>query len=246
MLKGAVVYTVIFFTKGGEEMKKTVVFFLSALLLLSLSPVFSSGPGSNDAVETFRLVEEPPICLSFENSQMKDGWTPVVLSIGELNCLLWMDDAGRVSWLRETGAHFVEPVCFIDVSTQSLGKEANTLYFDVYEQNSVRTRWRLSPGRTAGTVTKKILFREGGIDLCLGNLRLQLNHVAWDFLEFSPGLFQVQFHGPMVAVHQRLVYEKATGIIYSTHGWNNRLIHGQNRTWAMKIQEPGRRIKGGN
>ena len=212
-------------------MKKAVVF--SLIVLLFLSPVFA-GPGSNEGAETFLLVEESPICLSFENYRVKDGWTPVVLSLGELNCLLWMDAAGRISELRETGTHFVEPVCSIDVSTHSMGKEANTLYFDVSEQNRVRTRWIISPGRTAGTVTKKILFREGGIEVCLGNLRLPLKHAAWDFLEFSPGLFQVQFHGPMVKVHQPLVYEKAAGIIYSTQGWNNRLIPGPNRTWAMK------------
>jgi len=231
-------------------MKKAAVFFWTALLLLFLSPVLLlPGPGSNEEAETFLLEEETPICLSFENYQRKDGWTPVVLSFGELNCLLWMDASGRVSELRETGAHFVEPVCFIDELAQSLGQDADTLYFEVYEQNQVRTRWRLSPGGaagTAGTVAKKILFRESGIELNLGNLRLRLNHAAWDFQEFSPGLFQVQFHGPMVKVHQRLVYEKASGIIYSTQEWNNRLAPGTGRTWAIKTQESGGRISGGN
>jgi hypothetical protein len=218
-------------------MKKAVVFFMAVFGLLFLSPVFA-GSESNEGAETFLLMEESPIGLSFENYQMKDGWTPVVLSIGELDCLLWMDAAGRVSELRETGAHFVEPVCFIDVSTQSLRKGANNLYFDVYEQNRVRTRWRLSRGGTAGTVPKKILFRENGIDLCLGNLRLKLNHVAWDFQELSPGFFKGQFHGPMVLGHRELVIEKAKGIIYSTHGRNNRLPTGQSRTWSMNPNRP--------
>jgi len=87
----------------------------------------------------------------------------------------------------------------------------------------MRTRWRLSPGGTAGTVTKKILFRgKSGVDLCLGTLRLQLKHVAWDIKEFSQGLYHVQFHGPTIAMHQSLVYEKAAGMIYSIHEWNNK------------------------
>ena len=229
-------------------MKKAVVFFLTALLFFS--PVFLfPGPGSIEGAETFLLEEETPICLSFENYQRKDGWTPVVLSLGELQCLLWMDASGWVSELRETGAHFVEPVCIIDELAQTLGQDANTLYFEVYEQNQVRTRWRLSPGGTAGTagtVAKKILFRESGIELNLGNLRLRLNHAAWDFQEFSPGLFQVQFHGPVMEVHQNLVYEKAAGIIYSTQEGNNRLTPGTSRTWAMKTQESGSQISGGN
>jgi len=225
-------------------MKKNVVLLWTALLLLCPGLVFPE-TGSNKAAETFLLVEGSPICLSFESYQRRDGWTPVVLSLGDINCQVWMDEAGRVSEMRESGAPFVEPVCLIDVPAQCLGKDADTLYFEVYEQNSVRTRWRLSPGEPAGPATKKILFREGGIDLYLGNLRLILNHAAWEFKEFSPGLYQVQFHGPMVQVHRQLVYEKAAGIIYSTQGWNNRLIPGQSRTWAMKDGDPGGQITGG-
>ncbi|MCX6579664.1 MAG: fibronectin type III domain-containing protein [Candidatus Aminicenantes bacterium] len=157
------------------------------------------------------------------------------LSIGELNCLLWMDESGRVLELRETGAPFVEPVCFIDVSTKTLRKEAEALHFDVYEQNKVRTRWRLSPRGTAGTVTKKILFQEkSGVELCLGTLRLRLKHVAWDIKEFSQGLYHVQFHGPTIAMHQSLVYEKAVGMIYSEHEWDNKFILEQRRTQVAR------------
>jgi len=214
-------------------MKNIIALFVITLGLLSQSPVFPGTGGNEATAETFLLEEGSPICLSIENYQKKDGWTPVVLSLGELNCLLWMDEAHRVSELREPGDHLVEPVCYIDETTQGLRKGANTLYFDIYDQNQVRTRWILSPGGTAGIVPKKILFREGGIDLCLGNLRLQLNYVAWDFQELSPGLFQVQFHGPMVLKHRELVVEKAKGIIYSTHGRNNRLPTGQSHTWSM-------------
>ena len=133
-------------------MKK--IFLLFSIALLSLNLVFSRDM-NDEAAETFLIVEGTPICLSFEYYRVRDGWTPLVLSLGELNRLLWMDAANRVSELRETGTHFVEPVCFSDVSTHSLGKETSTLYFDVYEQNHVRTRWKLSPGRTAGTKESK-------------------------------------------------------------------------------------------
>lgn len=225
-------------------MTKVIVFFLS--VLLTFSPVFSRAVSNESAGETFVLEEGSFICLSFENYQKKDGWTPVVLSLGELNCLLWMDETGRVSELREFGAPLVEPVCFIDVTIQSLAKDAGTLYFEVYEQNSVRTRWRLSPGEPAGPATKKIHFREGGIDLSLGNLGLRLNHAAWEFREISPGVCRVEFYGPMILGCRELVYEKAKGIIYSTHEMNNRLPTGQSRTWATKNRETGKPITGGN
>jgi hypothetical protein len=166
---------------------------------------------------------------------MQDGWTPVVLSIGGLHCLLWMDETGRVSELRELESGFVEPVCVIDVSTKTLRREADALHFDIYEQNKVRIRWRLSTGATAGTVTKKIIFREKrGIDIYLGTLRLPLRHVTWDLKEFSPGLFNVKFHGLMMIGNLPLVYEKAAGMIYSNHEWNKRLIPEQNRIRTTK------------
>jgi len=220
---------------GDEEVEKIIVFLLSALIFFS--PMFS-GPGNNEGIGDAEVLLQSagsPICLSFENYKMQDGWTPVVLSLGEIDCLLLMDETGRVSELREPGAPFVEPVCFIDVSTKTLRKEADALYFDVYEQNSIRTRWRLSPDKTASKMTKKILFREkSGVDLCLGTVRLQLKHVSWDLKEFSPGLFHVQFHGPMMAGHRPLVYEKAAGMIYSTHQWNNKLTLEQSRTQTVK------------
>ena len=219
-------------------MKKNVVFFCIALLLLSLSPVFPGTESNKAAAETFLLEEGTPICLSIESYQKKDGWTPVVLSVGELNCLLWMDEAGNVSELREPGGHLVQPVCSIDVLAQSLVKDADSLNFEVYEQNNIRTRWRLSPGEPSGPAAKKIHFREGGLDFSLGNLGLRLNQAAWDFKELSPGVYQVQFQGPMVSVHRQLVYEKSSGIIYSTLGENNRLIPGHKRNWAMKSQDP--------
>jgi Leucine-rich repeat (LRR) protein len=213
-------------------MKKIFVIF--SIALLSLNLVFPRNM-SNEERETFIIAEDSPIFLSFENYKMKDGWTPLVLSVGELEFLLWLDASGRISGRQEIEVHPLDTVCAIDPVTLSLEKGASKLYFEVYEQNPVRTRWRLSPsqGGKPGTLTKKILFREGGIDLCLGNLRLRLNQVFWEFKEISPGLFQVRLNGPMVPGHQRLVYEKAKGIIYSTHGRNNRLIAGQSRTWSM-------------
>ncbi|MCX6583442.1 MAG: fibronectin type III domain-containing protein [Candidatus Aminicenantes bacterium] len=216
-------------------MEKIIVFIFSALIFFS--PMFS-GTGNNEGIGDAEVLLQSagfPICLSFEHYKMQDGWTPVVLSLGELNCLLWMDESGRVLELRETGAPFVEPVCVIDVMNKSLRREADVLHFDVYEQNKVRTRWRLSPDKTAGTVAKKISFREkSGVELGLGTLRLQLKYVSWDLKEFSPGLFHVQFHGPMMAGHRPLVYEKAAGMIYSTHQWNNKLTLEQSRTQTVK------------
>lgn len=219
-------------------MKKNRFFIWIALLLVSLGPVFPM-TGSNKAVEeTFLLEEGTPIYLSIESYQERDGWTPLVLSVGDVNCLLWMDEAGNVSEQRAPGDQLAVPVCSIDIQTQSLVKNADSLAFELYEQNNVRTRWRLSPGESMGPLTKKIHFREGGMDISLGNLGLRLNRAACDFRELSQGLYQVEFHGPMVNTHRQLVYEKAAGIIYSTLGENNRLIPGQNRTWAVKSQEP--------
>lgn len=92
-------------------MKQIFVFFL--MVLISLSPMFSRNESYKPA-ETFMLHENAPISLSFENYKMKDGWTPVVLSVGGVDCLLWMDASGRVSEWREIQDHPFAPLCFID------------------------------------------------------------------------------------------------------------------------------------
>jgi hypothetical protein len=229
-------------------MKKIFIFI--SIAILSLNLVFSWDM-SDKAAETFLLVKDSPIFLSFENYKMKDGRTPVVLSIDRLRFLLWLDASGSVSERRKTKAHPVEPVCTLDPSTLSLGIGKNKLYFEVYEQNSVRTRWRLSPSqeKTTGTLTKKILFQRSGIVLYLGNIQLQLRRVYRKLREISPGLFRMQLNGPMVMAHPRLVYEKETGTIYSIPPGNDGLIPHKKHTWAirrMKSDESCKLKKGGN
>jgi hypothetical protein len=223
-------------------MRQIFVFFL--LVLISLSSMFSRNERYNPA-EIFILHENTTIYISFENYKIKDGWTPLVLSVGGVDCLLWMDASGRVSEWQEIQDHPFALLCFIDPLNQTLEKGTDILYFDVYEQNPMRTRWQLSPIGAQGKLTKQIRFHEGGIDFYLGNLRLSLHQVSCDFTLISPGLFQVQFNGAMLAQYQHLLYEKATGIIYSTPVGNTTVIPRQSLPWAIKLEEPGKQTIGG-
>jgi Leucine-rich repeat (LRR) protein len=128
-------------------MKKVIGFVLT--MLVFMSPIY---PGiGNDGSKTFFLDNQGArISLSFEHHKMKDGWTPVVFSIGELDYPLWMDTNGKVWRLPEPDAQSIDPVYIIDESTHRVQKDGTILNFDVYEQNSIRTRWRLSPRTTEG------------------------------------------------------------------------------------------------
>lgn len=223
-------------------MKQIFVYFLLVLILFSAE---LPGDESNGLAGTFMLHENARIYLSFETYKMKDGWTPLVLSIGDINCLLWMDASGSVSERRETHGHGIAPLFFINPLNQTLGKSADMLYFDVYEQNPVRSRWRLSSYGTPDQLTKKIRFHKDGTDFYMGNLWLPVHRVWCDFLEISPGLFRVQLNGPLTTLHGRLIYEKATGIIYSTPVSNTAIIPGHSHTWAMKQEESGKPVSGG-
>lgn len=213
------------------------MFVIIFMVLFFLNPVFPGSAAENDeGTEAFILLKDSPIFLSFETYKMKDGWTPVVLSVGELDVMLWLDASGRVTEMREPHGHVLDPVCFIDGSTRNLYKGADGLVFDVYEKNQVRTRWRLPSNETGDTLTQKILFREGGIgiDIHLGNLCMTLRHVYWNFQVMTPGFSRLQLNGPMVMTHQRLIYEKSTGVIYSTPLWHKPFMSKHRRAWAVK------------
>jgi hypothetical protein len=60
-------------------MKQIFVYFFLVLILFSVE---LSGDESNRLAGTFTFQEDARICLSFETYKMKDGWTPLVLSIG--------------------------------------------------------------------------------------------------------------------------------------------------------------------
>jgi hypothetical protein len=223
-------------------MKQIRVYFFLVLILFSVE---LSGDESNRLAGTFMLHENARIYLSFESYKMKDGWTPLVLSLDGIDCLLWMDASGNVSEGRETHGHGIAPLFFIDPLNLTLGKGADVLYFDVYEQNPTRSRWRLSSYETPGQMTKKIRFHREGIDFYMGNLWLPVHRVWCDFFEISPGLFRVQLNGPMATLHGCLIYEKATGIIYSTPVWGTAIIPGHSHTWATKLVESGKPVTGG-
>ena len=215
--------------------EKLFVFFFTVLLFLC--PAIP-GFGSNGEENIYLYNNETHISLSFENYKMKDGWTPIVLSMGELNCQLWMDKDGNVSELQNTRAHVDDPVCVIDVAAHCLRKAGKTLYFDVYEQDNIRSRWKISSDSTAGKMPKKISLREDGADICLGDLRLSLFHVTWDAKEFSPGLLRVQVHGPLMSDPQGLIYEKDQGIFYSTFEWEKKLLNEQSRQSQTSVMKP--------
>ncbi|HLP47432.1 MAG TPA: fibronectin type III domain-containing protein [Candidatus Deferrimicrobium sp.] len=196
-------------------MEKLIILVLTVFLFFS--PVFSRADNTNGK-EFFLVNQESPIYLSFENYQMKDGWTPVALSIGELDLLLWMDENGKVLELPGTGgtSAYDEPVCIIDIPAHCLKKNGTTLYFEVYDQNDIRLRWRLFPANNAGKMVKKLIPGENGVDVCLGDLRLHLTHATWNEPKFSTGLSRVQISGiPITKVtsYQDTVYEKEKEII---------------------------------
>ncbi len=224
-------------------MKKLFVFILTTFFFLSSLQVFAfNGTGNHHTDKSFQLVGDTPIAISFETYKAGEGWTPVVLSLGELQVLLWMDGYGKLSEMRETFNtvnRSSQGSWYINTSQQYLYQDDCTLRFEVYEENDIRTRWRLSPVNHSGALLKQIIFKEHGIELGIDNLRLQLRHVFWKLEEKTPGIFQVQLYGSIPVLQDELIYDEVEDIIYSLHPWETNTAMEKKDAWAKSNQVTG-------
>lgn len=109
-----------------------------SIALFTLLPVHSSEIN----IETFSIPCKN-IRLAIESYKEKNDWTPLVLSLGNLELHLWLSKDGLVRERKEDILHQLPPVFRINMDKKQLLLEKRCYPFVVYEQDRVRTRMRL-------------------------------------------------------------------------------------------------------
>lgn len=83
--------------------------------------------------------------VSIETYQTRQGWTPVIVSLGGANVMAVMDRQGRVVAARAKGLDKYAPSLFViemEKGRVLLGGQAHPI--SVFERNAVRTRFRMA------------------------------------------------------------------------------------------------------
>ena len=212
-------------------MKKSLI-GMAAVILALVSFVFSAQ--LKYETEIFALQESAPLRISIETYKQKDGWTPVVLSLGGMDIFLWMDARGGVSDRQPEYSRAFAPLFFIDLENLELSSEEWSMGLRIYEQNEVRTR--LQALESDIPVLLRIQRAQTSAEIFLGGYRTRLNPVAATFMEIEPDLEELRLSGPHVLVLPRLVYWQKVGTIYSTLFRGEGFNLGWSHIWGKRIE----------
>jgi hypothetical protein len=97
-------------------------FWMSILTVVLLSCFSFTWQESYDTTQIFEIQGNNIIRLSIETYKEKDGWTPVVLSIGDLEVSLWMNTSGQVTEMQKDGFRPIHSVFTINLTTYEMLK----------------------------------------------------------------------------------------------------------------------------
>lgn len=189
-------------------------------------PLFPGGD-SHDSTEAFWLQGNVPVRVSIDKGWERNGWIPVVLSVGNLELYFRMNKAGEV----------VGTAWQVDPETGEIWVGGTHLTFAIYQQNPARTRMRLIDDGLP--LLLEIDWQKQEAVLYIGNSRWKVAHIPVRREEASPGgLYRLTFGGRAVYTHKRLVLEPS-GTIYGDVD--------QTLVWAVKIHKEELRgiIQGG-
>ena len=202
-----------------------------------LTVVLVSGFGfpwydSNDAIDSFVIQGKNIIRLSIETYKEKDGWTPVVLSIGDLRISLWMDSNGQVTETQTDEYRPDRSVFTINLSTYEMRVGERNFHLIVSEQNRVRQRMSLFDKNIP--VVLKINRDREQVEFYIGGGKLKLSAIRAEFREVDPGLYELGFESSIIHTMSRLIYWEISGNIYATDQRSGPVDLGTTQIWAKK------------
>ncbi len=109
--------------------------------------------------------------VSIETYQTRQGWTPVIVSVAGADVTAVMDARGRVVPARTKGASQIRPSPFvIELEKGRILLEGKAHAISVFEQNAVRTRFRMIEGAIElplrfDALGKRGTLRFGGLEI---------------------------------------------------------------------------------
>ncbi len=191
--------------------RKTIFLLIFVLISFQLfSSIFQ-----NEKKDTFFLQKKINIIFSIESYLKKNKWTPILISIRDLNFFLWMDENGRVNEYPEIVNLKKKPIFTIDFLSKTIFIDKQYFSFDIYEQNHIRTRIKLI--RENEPVILKIHPYNRQVDFYIGQSKLNIDTIKADFMETFPGFYEIKFIGRSVFSYSDFILERENGIIYSTN-----------------------------
>lgn len=213
-------------------------------LILSLAVIFAS---PTEAAETFTFQGRNTLHLIIDSYKTtSDGWTPVLLSLQDLEFSLWMDVNGRVFESPQRKLHGPRPLFIIDTIANALNLRDRSFPLLIRSQNQKRTRIRLMDKYLPVTLTIDNEMQKA--TLHLDKAPLDLGVIKAEFIEIEPGTHQLKFSAPNIQTTEKFIYLESTETLYATHKQKvgagiadmpNIPDMSKSRIWLKKIHQGG-------
>lgn len=208
-------------------------FWMSILTVFMVSSFGFTWQESYDTTKIFEIQGNNIIRLSIESYKEKDGWTPVVLSIGDLEVSLWMNTNGQVTEMQKDGFRPIHSVFTINLTTYEMLVGERNFNLMISEQNRVRQRMSLFDKNVP--VVLKINREREQVEFYIGDSKLKFNHISAEFREIDPGMYELRFGPATVHTMSRLIYWETSRNIYATDQRSGPVDLGKSHIWAKKV-----------
>ncbi|MBN1224309.1 MAG: hypothetical protein JXB23_13765 [Candidatus Aminicenantes bacterium] len=209
-------------------MRKISIYGYLVFLVLCLA-VFNYGSGQSP--ETFLLKGKNLISLSIESYKLKDGWAPVVLSLGEIDFLFWMDVNGQVKERKRMDS----PSLFaLDAGVQEMIIGGVTIPMEIRSESTARMRLR--PLEENVPVAMSIDPKRNRLSFAVGEGMIVLDHLSVAFVGNEKRVQELRLGGPGARMGKRILYSEDTGKLYAARHMNEPLDLSEARVWAEKVK----------
>ena len=216
--------------KKQVKMRK---FWMSILTVVLVSSFAFPRDESYDTTQSYVIQGNDIIRLSIESYKEKDGWTPVVLSIGDLRISLWMDTNGQVTEMQMDEFCPAHSVFTINLTTYEMRVGERNFNLIISEQNRVRMRMSLFDKNVP--VMLKINKEREGVEFYIGDSKLNFCDISVEFREINSGIYEFRFGPEMEHTMSRLIYWDTSGNIYTTDQRSGPVDLGKSHIWAKKV-----------
>jgi hypothetical protein len=207
--------------------------YLNFLLFVSLLINPLTGFGTTRAtMERWELLESGAVIVSVEHYQQRDGWTPVLMTIGELEINFWIDGSGAAVMEPGLGEKYEQALFWLDVDGGTMTLDKELLMLKRYEKNDVRSRFRVQAAELK--LGLQIDLEQGRCDLVAGTVLLSRGHLRAEKENAMPGEKVYSLMGPEMRLERPLVFRQGSGEMVIMPLAEKSRFSKKPRLWARK------------
>lgn len=194
-------------------MKKGIsVLSLLFMAILLTKGTFPDQKVNRHEVETFTIRQSYPLLISIDHYREKDGWTPVVIVVGGMKFMKWMNSEGVVTDIRRKTSTSIMPIFWIDLNQRQLLVNYAVIPLNIMRHDKMSTRVRIEGKEVKARIRMDRENATGEILLFEERRVIESLYLKKKKLTFLTE--EIEFVGKHVLGHAKYLYDDDKKTIY--------------------------------